>query len=101
MMKNLGALRVDELIAPITSMRLTREGVVFTAVFSNVSKPARGPVRVFTAGGEPVTEHAHLKPSIVEIPATSEGDCVHFTYTLHFQTASMNAYNDELRTRIT
>lgn len=82
-MQRLGAIRIDELIVPITEMKLVRGGLEVRAIVHGPCDVVQGNMRIFTADGEPVTEGAIDGCEVIIVPLR-KGDSLILNYTLNF-----------------
>lgn len=80
----MSSLRVDELIVPITGVRLVRGGLEITAHIAGPCEAASGYIRIFDDQGEPVTDLSEGSPTYLTLPSVRAGDTMNFTYMLWF-----------------
>lgn len=80
-----GTLRVDEVLAPIHSVRLVPGGIEFQGIARGPYTATRGRVRMFTAQGEPVLDYVTGSGVIVDIPTLTADETAVLTYRLTIQ----------------
>jgi hypothetical protein len=82
---SMGIMRVDEALLPVTNIHLVPGGFRVEAIAVGPIEGFTGPVRLFTASGEPVLDGARGRTCEVAIPNLGEGSWATITYDMFIE----------------